>query len=131
PPLLSLPPELHSMIAQELRYPDLLSLKLCHPYFGLLLEDQPTICDRIQWLMSRARVGLPVPQSTKLSFLSDVAFVAKPEVKAILRQRLRHRECIECAQARNSIGRMLGMRKGRMLCFVVEGDCCPQAQIPE
>ncbi|EXJ86838.1 hypothetical protein A1O3_03792, partial [Capronia epimyces CBS 606.96] len=125
PPFLTLPLELHRLIVRELKYPDLLSLKLSHPYFQGMIGLQPTIHSRIQWLMSRSRMALPVPQSTGLSFLSDVAFVANPEVKGIMNKRRRHHDCLKSQSAREMTIKTLGWQKGRTFCFVLEASSCP------
>lgn len=130
-PFLTLPPELHSLIAQELAYPDLLSLKLSHPYFQVLLRCKPTICNRIQWIERRSQMRLPVPRRTNLSFRSDVAFAANPEIQRILQQRLRHRECVYCKTARDAVVETMGRRAGRTFCFVLEGGICPRFGVPD
>lgn len=96
-PFFSLPAELHLQIATNLEYPDLLSRKLSHPrLFTLFLHTrQPSVHQRIAWVMRRASLGLPIPNNTGLSFKSDEAFVSNPEVKRILRERRQHRECVD------------------------------------
>ncbi|EHY54264.1 uncharacterized protein HMPREF1120_02435 [Exophiala dermatitidis NIH/UT8656] len=131
PPILALPPELHLMVTQELSYPDVLALKLCHPYFHGLLDRETTIQSRVQWIVDRARLGLPIPRSTKVSFRSDASFVAHPEIGKILRQRLRHHDCLECETAREFVVKAMGTARGRTFCFVTEEDCCPHIISPK
>ncbi|EXJ57603.1 hypothetical protein A1O7_07951 [Cladophialophora yegresii CBS 114405] len=93
--LTSLPPELHHMIASHLTYPDLLSLKLTDKYFSHLVTPKLHVRTRVRWVQSRHAQCLPVPMSTKLSFISDAMFVANDEVKTILRRRRQHLECLD------------------------------------
>ncbi|KAK7892297.1 hypothetical protein LTR67_007393 [Exophiala xenobiotica] len=100
-PFLSLPPELHLLIAKSLEYPDLLSLKISHPRLRtiLSLSRQPTVHQRISWVMTRASRGLPIPANTGLTFRSDEAFVSNPEVRRILRERRQHKECVDALES--------------------------------
>ncbi|KAK5325074.1 hypothetical protein LTR20_009036 [Exophiala xenobiotica] len=100
-PFLSLPPELHLLIAKSLEYPDLLSLKISHPRIRtiLSLSRQPTVHQRISWVMTRASRGLPIPANTGLTFRSDEAFVSNPEVRRILRERRQHKECVDALES--------------------------------
>lgn len=126
--LLSLPTEIHHHIATHLIYPDLLSLKLTNTYFATLLGPDLTVRSRVNWVHGRCSQGLPVPQSTKLSFRSDASFVANAEVKEMLRRRRRHLECVECAWARHLMSARYGSKKGKRMCFVTESGPCPKIQ---
>jgi len=147
--LLYLPPELHHQILSSLPYPDQLALRLTHPYFRSLQSQSesesqflrsssssswssPTTLARIDWIISRADAGLPIPQrgpgisfSFSFSFATDALFVANAEIKTILRRRRRHDECVECRGARRRVVERLGEREGRRYCFVT-GRGCPR-----
>ena len=101
PCLLALPAELQMIIASYLVYPDLLSLKITHPAFNSLI--QPSVYDRIDWLLSRPALGLSVPCSAACSFKTDRSFVANKEVKLILKRRRQH---LECAESTFQVGRI-------------------------
>ena len=123
--LLSLPPELQLLIATNLGYPDLLSLKLTHPHFVALLPEF-TIYSRINWVLERAALGLPFPYGTQCSFTCDRGFVANKEVTEILRRRRRHLECVECAPARDHAVKEFGSARGARLCLVTRAAECPR-----
>ena len=93
--LVSLPPEIHHIIASHLPYPDLLSLSLTTQYFSVIITPKLTVKLRVDWVQSRYAAYLPVPQATRLSFISDALFVRNVEVSSILRRRRKHAECIE------------------------------------
>ncbi|KAI1628733.1 hypothetical protein EDD37DRAFT_18298 [Exophiala viscosa] len=121
--ILSPPPELIHLIAGYLDYPDLLSLKLSHPYFTSIFASTPTVTQRVSWVLQRNAEDFPIPQSAQLSFRSDRAFVANREVNDILRRRRLHIECVKCENARAYVVDKFGKR-GRIMCFVT-GDVCP------
>jgi hypothetical protein len=112
--LLDLPNEVLDEIATYLPYPDQLSLKLTSTYWHSSI--QPSVRDRINWLLSRARSGLPFPQSQKCSFRSDALFCSNPEVRRILRDRRSHVECLR--HARNGS------------CLVTDSYMCRQSSEP-
>lgn len=127
--LLSLPPEVHHLIVSCLPYPDLLSLKLSHPYFQALLASQPTVHQRIAWVLSRGRIHLPIPHDSKTNFRTDALFVRNPEVTKILRRRRKHLECVECKLSQRMVrwqytGPSAETRS--RLCLVNEGYECPR-----
>lgn len=127
--LLSLPPEVHHLIVSCLPYPDLLSLKLSHPYFQALLASQPTVYQRIAWVLSRGRIHLPIPHDSKTNFRTDPLFLRNPEVTKIIRRRRLHLECVECNLARRIIWLQYtgtSDERRRRLCFVNEGYECPR-----
>jgi len=131
PTLLSLPPELQSLIVTSLPYPDLLSLKISHPYFHALLTstNTPNVHHRIAWVLSRRKIYLPIPYDSKTNFLTDALFLGNPEVTRIIRRRRLHLECVQCKLAR----RMVWLKslcqdeeRLRRLCLVNEGAECPR-----
>ena len=89
--LFVLPTELHLEIQAHLTYPDLLALRHTHPYF--LNSLQPTIIDRVNWLLSRTELGLPIPTAARLNLKTDAQFCRNEEVRSILLHRRRHEEC--------------------------------------
>ena len=118
PVLFTLPAELHLEIQAHLTYPDLLAVRHTHPYF--LDSLQPTIIDRVNWLLSRTELGLPIPTAAKLNLKTDAQFCQNEEVRNILLHRRRHEECKEfnggtCLLLRSSkcSGEALGRRRKR------------------
>jgi hypothetical protein len=93
PTLATLPPELHLLISTHLRpsYPDLLSFKLTSRV--LYQTVNPTVFDRVTWLINRQSLGLPVPRETGCCLRTDKDFVAGKELRRILMARRRHLEC--------------------------------------
>ena len=106
PQFLSLPGELQNIITNHLPYPDLLALKHTHPKFYHSI--QPTLCDRVNWLLERPAKGLPFPQGQCI-MKTDQQFCSSNDVKAIMARRRKH---IECA--------LYGGGK----CMVVQGMTC-------
>lgn len=95
--LLQLPRELLYEISGHLAYPDLLALKLtCHDFY---YTTNPSVWDRVSWLLERTRLGLPIPQSRKCSMKTDAAFCSNAEVRQILFDRRKHFECMRYGQA--------------------------------
>jgi len=109
--LLNLPAEVQVLIASNLPFPDLLALKLSHPYFYRIIH--PTVYDRVNWLLDRPRLGLPIPSQTKCVMKNDVVFVANKEVKEMLKRRRLHLECVDVGKDGT--------------CLVLEGWKCPKA----
>jgi len=111
---LFLPPEIHYLIASHLPYPDLLSLTLTHPDF----RNNTLICtskaSRVDWLIDRATLRLPLPNRTRCRWSSDVEFSSNSEVATILYRRRHHLECAEMFLAGTSGGK----------CAVVVGGAC-------
>jgi hypothetical protein len=108
--LLSLPPELLLHISTSLPYPDLLALKHSHPLFYSLTTI--TVYDRVDWLLSRPKQGLTLPQ-TKCILKTDREFCANREVREMMRRRRGHLDC-----------RMRGKGMGEGGCLLVQGDSC-------
>lgn len=127
--LLTLPPEIQHLIASELPYPDLLSLKISHPYFQSLLSDKPNVHHRIAWVLSRGKIYLPIPHDSKTNFRTDVLFLRNPEVTRIIRRRRKHLECVQCTLARQIVwlkSTSTDDKTRRRLCLVNEGYECPR-----
>ena len=137
-PLLNLPFELHLLILPHLPWPDLLALKHSHPYF---YHNVPTtVHHRVDWLLSRAPEGLPLPKE-KVNLRSDAEFCASKEVRGFMRRRRGHWECKDgkegcvvlggiCQRQRRKeeqgvwkrfwewIGRVFGSVKGRLVGWI-------------
>lgn len=126
--ILSLPAELLDMVAARLDYPDLLSLKITHPYFLYTFNTVPTVRQRVSWVLRRNGERLPIPHNKQLSFRSDKAFVASREVNDILRRRRLHIECLKCQPARDFAIARFGHRRGAAMCFVT-GRVCPKVVV--
>jgi hypothetical protein len=117
PALILLPAEIQNQILSELSYPDLLSLKLTHPHFYFTIK--PTLYDRVDWLLDRIRLKLPIPQAGKcsLNLRTDIAFYSNPEVGLILRRRWKHLECVNNGgQCREVPGQRCQLRWGKHAC---------------
>lgn len=70
--LMSLPPELHIQIANQLIYPDALSLKHSSRYFYHFVDTGIEL--KIEWLMSRRLLHLDCPNDTRCDLGSDLRF---------------------------------------------------------
>ena len=86
---LSLPPELHGLVASQLPYPDALSLKHTCTYFYNLTETDVHM--RVGWLLERHERHLECLKSS-CSFKTDESFCTK-EVSNLMAKRRRHEEC--------------------------------------
>jgi len=126
--LSSLPPELHHIIASHLPYPDLLALKLTSPYFSALVTPLLTVKARVNWVQARYKQNLLVPKSTRLSFKTDALFVANREVKAILRQRREHMECVRDAGVYSRAFTRTWRHPSDKVCLVTMERKCPRIQ---
>lgn len=95
PSLLALPPDLLPLLTSHLPYPDVLSLRLTHPYFyhTPLLATDRNIRLKVSWLLDRKARGLSCPREGQTIFRTDAEFCAGWEVRRILRDRRRHWEC--------------------------------------
>ncbi len=112
PHLLALPAELHQLILPHLTYPDLLALKHSHPYFYNIVTT--TVPHRLNWLIERAKQGLPLPQKT-CRWKTDADFCGSAEVREFMERRRWHMDCpID-----------FGVRK----CLVIEGSRCPGPRV--
>ncbi|KAL6715193.1 hypothetical protein ACLMJK_007457 [Lecanora helva] len=89
-PLLTLPPELHTLLTQHLPYPDALALKHTHPRLYALTPT--TVQQKVSWLLERKARNLPSPDS-KCVMRSDAAFCGNKEVRRIMQRRRAHAEC--------------------------------------
>lgn len=107
------------MIASYLPYPDLLALTLTHPIFRSHSLVRTTKSSRVDWLLDRAMLGLPLPTQSRCRWSSDNEFVSHPEVITIMRKRRQHVECAEMSSQIN----------GKGSCFVVEGEACPRLML--
>ncbi|KAJ9623763.1 uncharacterized protein PV06_10262 [Exophiala oligosperma] len=129
PTLVTLPAELVLTIASHLDYPDVLSLRQSHVGISGVLSRHSTTHHRISWVLSRAYLGLPIPNNTRLSFKTDALFLSNREVQRILAARLNHGECLsqspDLLPARQLARTRLGQRKGNNLCFVGGTGPCP------
>lgn len=128
--ILFLPRELQHQIVDHLDYPDLLSLKLSHPYFQhSLLSSRPTIRERIGWVLSRGKQSLSVPHLQKTDFRSDEKFLQNPEVQRILRQRRCHKDCVDAALSKSKqiVGNVKTGNGWTLPCLVCQGQTCPRS----
>lgn len=96
--LLDLPAELVHTIAAQLTYPDSLALKLSCRYLHHTVH--PSVQHRVDWMISRINVGLPVPMAQKCNMKTDAGFCSSPEVRQILWNRRTHQECHQYGQGR-------------------------------
>lgn len=70
--LLSLPPEIHLLIADYLIYPDALSLKHTNRYFYYLVDTGIEL--KVEWLMERRMLHLECPNDKRCDLGSDLRF---------------------------------------------------------
>lgn len=115
------------MIASHLEYPDLLSLKISHPHFQTLFATQPTVHQRIAWVLARGRIFLPTPHDSQTNFRTDAQFLRNPEVTRIIRRRRQHLECVENNLTRRIVwlrNQSQGLPTHPQLCLVKEGYEC-------
>lgn len=112
---MALPIEIHTMVAEQLTYPDLLALIYSHPRFQSHPYIRTSKIARIDWLIQRAYNNLPLPKMSRCWLSNDREFVDNVEVKRFIQRRRRHLECAEVFQKGKSDG----------CCFVVEGRRCP------
>jgi len=69
---LTLPSELHIMIASNLTYPDALSLKHANRHFYYLVYTGVHL--KIEWLIERRRLHLDCPNDKRCELGSDATF---------------------------------------------------------
>jgi hypothetical protein len=72
PTLMTLPPELHLLIAQYLIYPDALSLKHTNRHFYQLVDTGVRL--KVEWLMERRLLHLECPSDSRCDLGSDLRF---------------------------------------------------------
>lgn len=114
PSFLTLPLELQSLVITSLPYPDLLALRHVNHHFLSII--QPNVRDRINWLLDRGNLGLPLPEKPCL-FKTDEGFCRNQDVKLFMRRRRRHDEC-----RRFGKGRCLVLGLGRERCWRKRGE---------
>lgn len=112
---MDLPTEIHTLVADHLTYPDLLSLIHSHPQFFHHAYIRTSKIARIDWLIQRAYNHLPLPIMSRCWLSDDREFVDNAEVRRFIRRRRRHLECAEVYLKGKSSG----------CCFVIEGRSCP------
>ena len=110
----SLPSEIHVLIAKQLCYPDLLSLRFTNRYFLSSSLIATTKRDRVEWLLERAKQGLSIPKSKACNWSSDYKFVHNREVIIMMRRRRQHLDCKEHHS-----------KHGMAHCFVLNRETCP------
>jgi hypothetical protein len=69
---MTLPPELHLLIAQYLIYPDALSLKHTNRHFYQLVDTGVRL--KVEWLMERRLLHLECPSDSRCDLGSDLRF---------------------------------------------------------
>lgn len=72
PTFMSLPPEIHLLIAEKLVYPDALSLKHTNRYFYQLVNTGVEL--KVEWLMERRLLHLECPNHHRCDLGSDLRF---------------------------------------------------------
>ncbi|ODA77837.1 hypothetical protein RJ55_06439 [Drechmeria coniospora] len=87
---LSLPTELHLVIAELLIYPDALSLKHTNRHFYGLVDTGIEL--KVDWLMERRRMHLECPNDKRCDLGSDLRF-CRGSVPLLMRRRREHVEC--------------------------------------
>lgn len=70
--LATLPPEIHHLIAQQLIYPDALSLKHTCRYFYSLVNTGVRL--KVEWLVQRRMLHLECPNDKRCDLGSDLKF---------------------------------------------------------
>ncbi|AEO66428.1 e39c7567-572b-4603-b171-c21ad213ae1e [Thermothielavioides terrestris] len=110
PTLVTLPPEIHLLIAQYLIYPDALSLKHTNRHFYRLVDTGVRL--KVEWLMERRLLHLECPNDQRCDLGSDLRF-CRGSVKLLMRRRREHMEC----ESRPGLG-----------CLIYGTSTCPQAR---
>ncbi|KAK3319016.1 hypothetical protein B0H66DRAFT_603572 [Apodospora peruviana] len=89
---LTLPPEIHLLISQQLIYPDALSLKHTSRYFYGLVDTGVEL--KIDWLVERRRLHLECPTNHRggCDLGSDLRF-CRGSVSLLMQRRREHVEC--------------------------------------
>ncbi|KAL2267218.1 hypothetical protein VTJ83DRAFT_4495 [Remersonia thermophila] len=88
--LMSLPPEIHLLIAGYLIYPDALSLKHANQYFYYLVDTGVEL--KVEWLMERRMLHLECPNDKRCDLGSDLRF-CRGSVALLMKRRREHIEC--------------------------------------
>ncbi|KAL2164883.1 hypothetical protein VTH06DRAFT_179 [Thermothelomyces fergusii] len=107
---MSLPPEIHLLIAEQLIYPDALSLKHTNRYFYQLVDTGVEL--KVEWLMERRMLHLECPNHHRCDLGSDLKF-CRGSVKLLMERRREHLEC----ESRPGLG-----------CLIYGTRTCPQAR---
>ncbi|OAA66519.1 F-box domain-containing protein [Niveomyces insectorum RCEF 264] len=89
-PFMRLPAEIHLQIAQQLIYPDALSLKHTNRYFYQWVDTGVEL--KVDWLMSRRLLHLDCPNDTRCDLGSDLRF-CRGSVPLLMKRRREHIEC--------------------------------------
>ncbi|KAL2256966.1 hypothetical protein VTK26DRAFT_834 [Humicola hyalothermophila] len=110
PSLTTLPPEIHLLIAQNLIYPDALSLKHTNRYFYQLVDTGVQL--KVEWLMERRMLHLECPNNQRCDLGSDLRF-CRGSVKLLMQRRREHMEC----ESRPGLG-----------CLIYGTQTCPHAR---
>ncbi|KAF3767555.1 hypothetical protein M406DRAFT_253493 [Cryphonectria parasitica EP155] len=87
---MSLPPEIHVMISQQLIYPDALSLKHTSRYFYNFVDTGVWL--KVDWLMERRMLLLDCPKDRKCILRTDREF-CRDTVSILMQRRREHLEC--------------------------------------
>lgn len=88
--LLSLPPELHHLISNNLTYPDALSLKHTSTHFYTLINTGIHL--KVSWLIQRRGLHLDCPHDRACELGSDWRF-CRGSVGLLMKRRREHGEC--------------------------------------
>ncbi|KAK8051725.1 hypothetical protein PG993_003110 [Apiospora rasikravindrae] len=88
--LATLPPEIHHLIAQQLIYPDALSLKHTCRYFYSLVNTGVRL--KVEWLVQRRMLHLECPNDKRCDLGSDLKF-CRGSVPLLMQRRREHMEC--------------------------------------
>ncbi|KAK8105590.1 uncharacterized protein PG998_003934 [Apiospora kogelbergensis] len=88
--LATLPPEVHHLIAQQLIYPDALSLKHTCRYFYELVNTGVRL--KVEWLVQRRMLHLECPNDKRCDLGSDLKF-CRGSVPLLMQRRREHMEC--------------------------------------
>ncbi|KAL2170469.1 hypothetical protein VTG60DRAFT_4849 [Thermothelomyces hinnuleus] len=110
PTFTTLPPEIHLLIAEQLIYPDALSLKHTNRYFYQLVDTGVEL--KVEWLMERRMLHLECPSHHRCDLGSDLRF-CRGSVKLLMERRREHIEC----ESRPGLG-----------CLIYGTSTCPQAR---
>lgn len=81
PTLITLPPEIHLLIARHLIYPDALALRHTNRHFYQLVDTGVKL--KVEWLMERRLLHLECPSDQRCDLGSDLRF-CRGSVKSVL-----------------------------------------------
>jgi hypothetical protein len=80
PTLITLPPEIHLLIARHLIYPDALALRHTNRHFYQLVDTGVKL--KVEWLMERRLLHLECPSDQRCDLGSDLRF-CRGSVKSV------------------------------------------------